>query len=94
MKFLRRSVPPQPTAVPTSIASPCISVCRIDPATDYCEGCWRTIDEIAGWATMSDERKRGVLEALSLRRSSAAAKPVADGTDGPERPIRGDRNSA
>lgn len=94
MKFRRTSVPPLPTAVPTTVASPCISVCRIDVATGFCEGCWRTIDEIAGWATMPDERKLGILDALSLRRSSVAQTPVADGSDGPEKPIRGDHNSA
>ena len=94
MKFRRASTKPLPTAVPTRVASPCISVCRLDPATGYCEGCWRTIDEIAGWATMSDERKSDVLDALSLRRSSVAETPADGGSDGQERPIRGDRNSA
>lgn len=68
MKFRPGRLPPVPTAVPTSIPSPCIAVCRINADTGFCEGCFRTLDEIAGWGTMSDDRKRGVLDALSLRR--------------------------
>ena len=82
MKFRPARVPPVPTAVPTRVASPCISVCRIDAATGYCEGCLRSIDEIAGWATMSDERKLSVLEALSHRRTNALAAPSENGSNG------------
>jgi uncharacterized protein len=57
---------PQPT--PPQIASPCTDVCRIDPRTGWCEGCARTIDEIAAWAQMSDLQKRAVWKALPLRR--------------------------
>jgi hypothetical protein len=42
------------------VPSPCISVCRMDAATELCEGCFRTLDEIAAWGRMSDEEKRGV----------------------------------
>ena len=82
MKFRPARVPPVPTAVPTGVASPCISVCRIDPATGFCEGCLRSIDEIADWATMPDERKLAVLEALSHRRTNALAGPSENGSDG------------
>lgn len=46
MKFRPARVPPVPTAVPTGVASPRISVCRIDPAKRL-RGL-RSIDEIAG----------------------------------------------
>jgi uncharacterized protein len=42
------------------VPSPCISVCRIDPVTQWCEGCFRTLDEVAGWSRMSDDEKREV----------------------------------
>jgi predicted Fe-S protein YdhL (DUF1289 family) len=48
--------------------SPCIAVCQIDPATGYCRGCWRTIDEIARWLSMTAAEKRGVLLELPGRR--------------------------
>ena len=50
--------------------SPCVGVCRIDPETGYCGGCRRTIQEIAGWLSMSDDEKRRVLGELPARRSS------------------------
>ncbi|KWT91714.1 MULTISPECIES: DUF1289 domain-containing protein [unclassified Variovorax] len=49
------------------IPSPCISVCRMDPASGFCEGCLRTIDEIAAWSGMDDATKRRVWRAIELR---------------------------
>jgi len=52
------------------VPSPCISVCRIDPATGWCEGCYRTIDEIAHWGLLDDAEKRGVWLELNRRRAA------------------------
>jgi len=60
-------------ASPATVPSPCINVCRMDAATGWCEGCRRTLDEIAAWGGMSDERKRGVWQALAQRRQAATA---------------------
>ena len=57
------------------VASPCTSVCRMDPRTGWCEGCLRTLDEIAGWATLEDAAKRAVWHALAQRRVEAPALP-------------------
>jgi hypothetical protein len=54
------------------VPSPCISVCRIDAATGLCEGCYRTIHEIARWSGASEEEKRAVWDHLLLR---ARAEP-------------------
>ena len=51
-----------------SVLSPCISICKMDSNTGLCEGCLRTIDEIARWAQMNDNQKRAVWQDLSLRR--------------------------
>jgi predicted Fe-S protein YdhL (DUF1289 family) len=51
--------------------SPCNSVCRINPGTGWCEGCYRTIDEIAAWSRMDDKEKRAVWLLLDERRASA-----------------------
>jgi uncharacterized protein len=40
----------------------------MDPASGLCEGCLRTIDEIAGWSTMSDQNRRAVWGRLAERR--------------------------
>lgn len=47
--------------------SPCIKVCKLDPATQVCIGCYRTIDEIAGWISYSDEQRAAVCSALKAR---------------------------
>jgi predicted Fe-S protein YdhL (DUF1289 family) len=57
------------SAVPPS---PCISVCVIDPRTGWCQGCRRTMEEIAGWIGYSPEQKRAVLARLPERRATSA----------------------
>lgn len=52
------------------VASPCNSVCKMDARTGWCEGCARTLDEIAAWSTMNDEQKRVVWDLLDERRLS------------------------
>lgn len=60
-----------------SVSSPCINVCRMDADTGYCEGCLRTLDEIAGWGAYDDETRLWVLEAVDARR--AEVRRVAPG---------------
>lgn len=55
------------------VPSPCISVCRIDPASGLCEGCLRSLDEIAGWSTYGDDARRAVWTAIEARRSARGA---------------------
>ena len=65
----------------TPLPSPCINVCRMDAATGWCEGCQRTLSEIAAWSGLSDADKRVVWRALPARREawqrSHPAAPVA-----------------
>ena len=56
-----------------AVPSPCISVCKMDARSGWCEGCLRTLDEIAAWSTMSDAQKRGVWQVLPQRREALAA---------------------
>ena len=58
-----------PGTTTAAVPSPCISVCRIDPATGWCEGCYRTIDEIAHWGLLDDEEKTAVWAQLGRRRA-------------------------
>jgi len=58
----------------TGVPSPCINVCRMDAATGWCEGCLRTIDEIAAWGTMGDDEKRAVWHRIELRRVRATRR--------------------
>lgn len=51
----------------SDVPSPCISVCKMDPDTQLCEGCFRTLDEIADWSRMADEGKREVWRMIGER---------------------------
>ncbi|MFO1340398.1 MAG: DUF1289 domain-containing protein [Burkholderiaceae bacterium] len=59
------------------VPSPCTSVCKMNPRTGWCEGCFRSIDEIVAWGTMADEDKRRVWALLPARRGQAAQEPPA-----------------
>lgn len=63
-------VSPATGAGPSSpVASPCVNVCRMDARTGWCEGCYRTLDEIACWSGYTDEDKRAVIARLAARRA-------------------------
>lgn len=51
---------------PVALISPCIGVCVISE-DDLCEGCGRTLDEIAGWLVMGPTRRDAVMAALPAR---------------------------
>lgn len=55
-----------------AVPSPCNQICVIDPASGYCRGCRRTIDEIAAWGVSDDRWKQVVLERLKSRPSEKA----------------------
>jgi hypothetical protein len=40
--------------------------------TGLCEGCLRTLDEIAAWSALDDAQRRQVLDAIALRRAQGA----------------------
>ncbi|MFC0399625.1 DUF1289 domain-containing protein [Paraburkholderia rhizosphaerae] len=52
---------------PVAVPSPCINICRMDEATGWCDGCLRTIDEIANWSLFDEATKRAVWDALETR---------------------------
>lgn len=49
--------------------SPCIDICRIEPASRLCTGCLRSIDEITGWGAMSEPERLAVMAELPARRA-------------------------
>lgn len=53
-----------------SVASPCINVCRMDARTGYCEGCFRSIDEITVWSRAGDDQKRAILREVAQRQAA------------------------
>ena len=56
------------------VPSPCVSICKMDPASELCEGCFRTLDEIALWGRMEDRSKREVWKQIGLRVALAQAE--------------------
>jgi len=61
-------LPPTASGANEEPASPCVGVCRMNLQTRWCEGCWRSIDEIATWSSLDAQAKQSVLNALHGRR--------------------------
>ncbi|MEY3200895.1 MAG: hypothetical protein RIR70_445 [Pseudomonadota bacterium] len=57
-----------------SVVSPCIKVCKLDPVSGVCVGCYRTADEIARWLDASEREKRDILQAVEKRKAEARGK--------------------
>lgn len=49
------------------VPSPCLSICRMDAATGWCEGCFRTLEEIAAWGSLDDDAKRDLWRLIEQR---------------------------
>jgi uncharacterized protein len=56
------------------VESPCVGVCVIDERSGLCEGCLRTLDEIALWGSSSPAQRRQVLARVEARRSADAPR--------------------
>jgi predicted Fe-S protein YdhL (DUF1289 family) len=62
------------SASPDDVApSPCIGLCRMDDARGVCEGCWRTLAEIAEWGRAPQHRRLEILREVSARRRALVA---------------------
>ena len=48
------------------LASPCISLCRLNDQ-DICEGCFRTTEEIRNWVYLDDNQRQAVIEVCADR---------------------------
>jgi len=59
------------------IESPCVKVCTLDARSGLCLGCGRTIDEIAHWASMSDQQRGRVMAELPARRAATSHAPAS-----------------
>jgi hypothetical protein len=63
-----------------TVPSPCVGVCRLDRVSRLCEGCLRTVQEIARWPS-SDNAERLVI--VQNARERRCAQEIAGETDGP-----------
>jgi predicted Fe-S protein YdhL (DUF1289 family) len=57
------------------IESPCNRVCTLDPDTDLCLGCGRSLAEITAWTRMSDAERAQVIADCG-RRLQARRQPA------------------
>jgi len=53
------------------VQSPCIGVCSIDETSGYCQGCYRTVEEIKGWWDMSAPEQDKLVADLEQRQNQA-----------------------
>ena len=78
--FGRREAPPPPRPKPlinledararhldAEVPSPCISVCQMNPANGLCSGCYRTVEEIAGWGQAGDAQRLAIWARIESR---------------------------
>ncbi|KND55257.1 hypothetical protein BPUN_2783 [Candidatus Paraburkholderia kirkii] len=54
------------------VGSPCTNVCRLDPDSGLCQGCYRSRDEIRTFRSMDDATKHALLDELLARRAASA----------------------
>jgi predicted Fe-S protein YdhL (DUF1289 family) len=50
-----------------ALPSPCVSVCIMKTDADECQGCLRTLNEIAGWGMSTPSQQRMIWQRLGSR---------------------------
>lgn len=61
----------------TPIKSPCVKVCFVDPKSQICVGCFRTMEELGRWTRYTDTEREAIMQALPGR--EAAYRENRDG---------------
>ena len=51
----------------TPVPSPCVSVCCLNAEHTYCEGCFRTLDDIRIWAQADNLQRRRIWREALVR---------------------------
>ena len=51
------------------IDSPCVKLCSIHPAERICVGCYRSMEEIGAWSSLSTEVRLEIMAELLSRAS-------------------------
>lgn len=68
------ALPPRP---PAPIKTPCIKVCVVDGESGLCMGCYRRLNEVAGWARLTDAEREAIMAELPGRRSQIRPEKLA-----------------
>lgn len=51
----------------SGVSTPCIKICVIAPQSKLCEGCGRTLAEIAQWGRLSEAERQAIMLVLPDR---------------------------
>jgi predicted Fe-S protein YdhL (DUF1289 family) len=62
---------------PIEVPSPCVAICRIDPASGLCEGCARSLDEISDWLILEPLERLAVWDRVSERFGVSLTRALA-----------------
>ena len=73
------------------IPSPCVGVCRLDEESRLCQGCLRTVAEIARWPYAGSAERFAIVGALRERRRALGITSPADSR--PRRRARPERTA-
>jgi len=49
------------------IDSPCVKICVIHPQAEICVGCFRTLNEIEEWSTLTPDQRNAIRIKLTVR---------------------------
>lgn len=49
------------------VPSPCVSICTMNPQSQLCEGCLRSLTEIGDWSRADDVQKRDTWRLIAER---------------------------
>jgi len=58
------------------VPSPCTRVCQIDAVRGWCQGCQRTLEEIAAWSRLDAEGRLAIWQQIAQRRQAPGAAEV------------------
>jgi len=60
--------------------TPCTAVCLMDPKTNLCLGCGRTLPVVGRWGRMESAERRSIMSALPQRMLTAGLAPEESST--------------
>jgi uncharacterized protein len=60
--------------------TPCVAICMMDPRTNMCLGCGRTLPEIARWGRMESAERLTIMAGLKQRMLDAGLSPIESST--------------
>ena len=62
---------------PPPIKTPCVKVCVVDGESGLCMGCYRRLNEVAGWARLTEAERERIMAELPSRRALIRPEKLA-----------------